>query len=396
MAEHQVRPRLVPTPHARSPRATGRSLTDCNRGDFVKFSIFNVPFALDYAHGEESLQSIIDWSIRATVWADEYGLDEAFYAEHYTLGAEPSPAPDLMIAAASRVTKNIKLGALGHLLPYHNPAGLAHRMMFLDHMTGGRYIAGVAPGAYPSDAQLFDTGSNNAAMMTEALDIIDAVFTKEGPWRIEGQYWTADMPGYDDAIHGPHLKPMQDGGFEFLMTGMQATSPTLVEAGKRGYSPVSQLVHGDVLKQHWQTYSAAAEGAGFKPKRKNWRILRDWLVADTDEEARELALNGPLGRIFGTHNLPTFQNFGIAGLLGGNEIAPEDVTLEWLIDNFCIVGSPETVARKIRDLYEYVGGFGAIVGCQHANGGNPEIWRRSWELTGKVVAPMLADLTGEA
>ena len=92
------------------------------------------------------MQEVIDWDLQATVWADEYGLDEVFFAEHYTLGAEPSPAPDLMIAAAARITSRVKLGALGHLLPYHHPVALAHRMMYLDHLTGGRYIAGVAPG----------------------------------------------------------------------------------------------------------------------------------------------------------------------------------------------------------------------------------------------------------
>lgn len=361
----------------------------------MKFAVFNVPFALDYAAGRETLQEVIDWDLQATVWADEYGLDEVFFAEHYTLGAEPSPAPDLMIAAAARITTRVKLGALGHLLPYHHPVALAHRMMYLDHLTGGRYIAGVAPGAYPSDAQLFDTGKSNPAMMLEALDIIDSVFTKPGPWRVDGKFWTVDMPAYDDAIHGPHLRPLQDGGPERIMTGMQPTSPTLTAAGERGYHPVSQLVGAHVLRQHWATYATAAEGAGYTPSRADWRIVRDWLVADTDEEARELALNGSLGRIFGSHNLPTFQQLGIASLLGDPGMDPSEVTTEWLIDNFCLVGSPETVATKIRDFYDEVGGFGTLINAQHNRNGNPEVWRRSWELTGKVVAPMLADLTGK-
>ena len=359
----------------------------------MKFAVFNVPFALDYAAGTERLKDVIDWGVQTAAWADEYGLDEVYFAEHYTLGAEPSPAPDLMIAAASQVTRRVKLGALGHLLPYHNPVALAHRMLFLDHMTDGRYIAGVAPGAYPSDAQLFDTGNDNPEMLAEGLDIIDAIFNKPGPWRFEGKYWNADMPAFDKHIAGPHLKAVQVGGPERLMTGMQPMSPTLMEAGRRGYSPVSQAVHADILRMHWETYAGAAEAADFTPSRATWRITRDWFVADTDGEARELALNGSLGSI-GAFNIEVFKSIGIVGLLAGPDVHPDNLTPDWLIDNFALVGSPETVAQKIRDLYERVGGFGALIGASHAKIPSSEAWRRSWELTGSKVAPLVADLTG--
>ena len=358
----------------------------------LKFALFNVPFALEYAAGKETLKEVIDWGVQTAVWADQYGLDEVYFAEHYTLGVEASPAPDLMIAAASQATERVKLGALGHLLPYHNPVALAHRMLFLDHMTGGRYIAGVAPGAYPSDAQLFDTGKNNPEMLAEGLDIIEAIFDKPGPWRIEGKYWNADMPAYDDAIHGPHLKALQAGGIERLMTGMQPKSPTLTEAGRRGFSPVSQAVHSDFLSSHWDTYAEAASKAGFTPARANWRITRDWFVADTDEEARDKALHGSLGTI-SNYIVEIFKSIGIIELLAGPGVEVEDVTPEWMVDNFALVGSPETVAQKIRDLYETVGGFGTIIGASHAKT-DSESWRRSWELTGTKVAPLLADLTG--
>jgi alkanesulfonate monooxygenase SsuD/methylene tetrahydromethanopterin reductase-like flavin-dependent oxidoreductase (luciferase family) len=160
----------------------------------MRFGVFSIPFTIEYAEGRASAKEVIDWDMQIVKWADQYGIDEAFFAEHYTLGHEPSPAPDLMIAAASQVTKEIKLGAAAHLLPYHNPIALAYRMMWLDHMTGGRYIAGVAPGAYPSDAQLFGTGNNNPKMMAEALDIIEAIWTKPGPFTINGEFWNVDMP----------------------------------------------------------------------------------------------------------------------------------------------------------------------------------------------------------
>ncbi|MGV9870836.1 LLM class flavin-dependent oxidoreductase [Rhodococcus koreensis] len=358
----------------------------------MKIGIISVPYALDYSAGLESVRDVIDWDLQAVQWADQYNLDEFYFAEHYTLAREACPAPDLMIAAASQVASRIKLGALGHLLPYHNPVALAHRMMWLDHMTGGRYVAGVAPGAFPSDAQLFGTGKNNPEMLAEALDIVQSIFTKDGPWRIDGKYWTADMPAYSESFHGPHLKPLQQPHPEILMTGMQPVSPTLTQAGQRGFSPVSQEVCTDALVQHWETYTAAAEAAGHEADRGRWRVVRDFWVADTDEEARDAVLNGPMGRTWAEHNLPTFNNLGIGHLLAGSAISPDELSLEWMVDNFFLVGSPDTVAEKIRALYDSVGGFGTLLTATHGRGPNPEAFRRSLELMGTEVAARLADL----
>lgn len=355
----------------------------------MKFGLFSIPFALDYADGRKPLREVIDWDLQIARWGDEYGCDEVFFAEHYTLGRECSPAPDLMIAAAAVQTSRITLGAAAHLVPYHNPIALAHRMMWLDHLTGGRYIAGVAPGAYPSDAQLFGTGNDNPAMMVEGLDIIEAIWTKPGPFTIKGKYWSVDMPSYDDEIHGPHLRPVTMPHPPIAMTGMQATSPTLKVAARRGYLPVSQQVSNEALAQHWQTYETAALEAGYTPSRADWRICRDWLVADTDAQARDLVVNGAMGRTWSQHLLPTFKDLGLVPLMVGNGIAPEDLTVEWMADNFWIVGSPDTVIEKVRALDAEVGGFGSLVTFTHDYSRSPEAYRRSIELMGTVVAPAL-------
>lgn len=366
----------------------------------MKFGLIAIPYALDYAVGKETetVQDIINWDLQVAKWADQYGIHEMFFAEHYTLGHEPSPAPDLMIAAASQMTTQLTLGAMGHLLPYHNPVALAHRMMWLDHMTDGRYKIGVAPGAFPSDAQLFGTGSNNAAMLAEGIDIMTAIFNKPGPWEIDGKFWTASMPAFDDAIYGPHLKPLQKPHPEIMMTGMQANSPTLREAGLRGFSPVSQEVSVDALKTHWDTYAEAASEAGYTPDRSNWRIGRDYWVAETDEQAKEQVLSGPMGRTWAEHNIPLFKHLGLGPLLGGSALGTsalpslDDLTLEWMVDNFFLVGSPETVIEKTRAFYDEVGGFGTVFSATHGRGIDPELYRKNLELVGTQVVPKLADL----
>jgi alkanesulfonate monooxygenase SsuD/methylene tetrahydromethanopterin reductase-like flavin-dependent oxidoreductase (luciferase family) len=68
-----------------------------------------------------------------------------------------------------------------------------------------------------------------------------------------------------------------------------------------------------------------------------------------------------------------------------------EVTLEYLLDNLWIVGSPDEVARKLRQLYEKVGGFGVLLAMGHE--WHPkEQWMRSMTLLAKEVMPKLQDL----
>ena len=58
----------------------------------------------------------------------------------------------MFIAAAAERTRHIRLGTGVASLPYHNPFILADRMVQLDHMTRGRAMFGVGPGALVHDA----------------------------------------------------------------------------------------------------------------------------------------------------------------------------------------------------------------------------------------------------
>jgi alkanesulfonate monooxygenase SsuD/methylene tetrahydromethanopterin reductase-like flavin-dependent oxidoreductase (luciferase family) len=357
----------------------------------VKFGLFIPPYALDYVHGTRRMQDIINWDLQVVQWADQCGFSEAFFAEHHTVAVEPSPAPDLMIAAAAQVTERIRLGAAAHLLPYHNPIALAHRMIVLDHMTGGRYIAGVAPGAFATDAQLFGTGRNNQEMMVEAIDIIEAIWTKPAPFTFDGKYWSVDMPAREDGIHGQHLQPLQSPHPPIAMTGMQPTSPTLTLAGRRGFIPLSQQVGVDALVQHWQTYSAAAIEAGHQPQRSDWHVFRDIFVADTDAAAREAVLRGAAGATWKQYLLPVYGKLGLIPLLAGADTAPEDVTPEWMVDNFWLVGSPSTVRDKIIALNDACGGIGTIDSFTYDYSGNPDVYKHHLELMAAEVIPHFAD-----
>jgi alkanesulfonate monooxygenase SsuD/methylene tetrahydromethanopterin reductase-like flavin-dependent oxidoreductase (luciferase family) len=65
----------------------------------------------------------------------------------------------------------------------------------------------------------------------------------------------------------------------------------------------------------------------------------------------------------------------------------EAVDLEYLADNLWLVGSPQTVADKIRDLHQQTGGFGHLVIVSYDATDERESWDRSLRLLMEEVLP---------
>jgi alkanesulfonate monooxygenase SsuD/methylene tetrahydromethanopterin reductase-like flavin-dependent oxidoreductase (luciferase family) len=333
------------------------------------------------------------WLLQELRWADELGYSEAWIGEHFTIGWEPVPSPDLLIAQALRETKDIVLAPGVHLLPYHNPIELACRVAYLDHLAQGRYMLGIGAGAFETDAKLFDTKGRNHDMMEEALKIMLKVWSASQPFEFRGKYWNVGFPAQDELMAGPHIKPFQKPHPPIGMAGLSPHSSTLRLAGERGFIPLSLHLSAASLGGHWAAYEEGAAKAGRKAERCNWRVGREFFVADTDAEAFKLAVNGAMGRAYRNFMLPALRKFGLMRHILPDLSTPEsDVTVEYLARRVWLVGSPQTVARKLRDHCIQTGGFGTLLGLAWDYRADPEPWRRSLELMAKEVLPQVPDL----
>src|SRR6202012_5574232 len=104
---------------------------------------------------------------------DALNYSEAWIGEHHSGGFEIIGSPEMFIAAAAERTRHIRLGTGVVSLPYHNPFILADRMVQLDHMTRGRAMFGVGPGALVHDAKKIGIKpGDQRRMMNESLDVI--------------------------------------------------------------------------------------------------------------------------------------------------------------------------------------------------------------------------------
>ena len=116
----------------------------------MKFGSFLGPF---HQLGENPTLGL-ERDLELLQWMDYLGFDEAWIGEHHSAGWETIASPELFIATAAERTKHIKLGTGVISLPYHHPMMVADRMVQLDHMTRGRAMMGVGPGALGTDAYM--------------------------------------------------------------------------------------------------------------------------------------------------------------------------------------------------------------------------------------------------
>jgi luciferase family oxidoreductase group 1 len=84
--------------------------------------------------------------------ADTLGFTRYWVAEHHNLPSIASSAPDIMIGQIAAITKNMRIGSGGVMLPNHAPLMVAERFKVLEALFPGRIDLGLgrAPGTDPA------------------------------------------------------------------------------------------------------------------------------------------------------------------------------------------------------------------------------------------------------
>ena len=339
----------------------------------------------------------LDDDLAQIVKLDELGYTEAWIGEHYTSEWENIPNPDLFIAQAIPLTKNIVLGTGVNCLPNHEPFMLAHRIAQLDHMARGRFRWGIGAGAYPGDCEVFGydpSVEESRRMVMDKTDVILKIWDAPEPGVYEKWNWRFRVPEPSKATSVRlHLKPYQKPHPPIAVAGISPRSSTLSVAGERGWIPMSiNTVPTSILKTHWDAVEEGASRTGRTPERSTWRIARDVYVAETTAQAREEVREGVLARDFEQYIVPLLVDTGLTSLLKTDPDMPDsNLTAEYFMDNVWIVGSTDDVAERLRQLHRDVGGFGVLLAMGHE--WEPrEKWVNSMTLLVNEVMPRLADL----
>jgi alkanesulfonate monooxygenase SsuD/methylene tetrahydromethanopterin reductase-like flavin-dependent oxidoreductase (luciferase family) len=362
------------------------------RSASVRSEPFRYGLFLQSSHPpERALGDSIDRVLEQIRWADELGFSEAWLGEHLTAAWEPIPAQDLVIAQALTCTQHITLCAGAYVLPFYHPAALAMRISQLDHMARGRFLCGIAAGSIPTDLSMLDVDAaagEHRERMQESLEIMLRIWNEPfEPWTIEGRYWTVRNPE-PTLRYGPHIQPYQKPHPPIALAGLSPNSGTLELAGARGFIPLSLTFNTPYLEGHWSVVERGAASTGRPCDRRDWRVVRDVFVAESDAEARKWVREGNMARAWREQNFPTLDQFGWRQYLKHDErVSDSDVDIDYLIEHLFLVGSPETVARRLFEVDAALGGFGTVVLNAYDWADDSGPYRRSMELFAEEVIP---------
>ena len=343
-----------------------------NNPDRMNFGIFLAPF---HRVGDNPTWSL-HRDLELIEFLDRLTYDEAWIGEHHSAGYEIIASPEVFIAAAAQRTRHIRLGTGVSSLPYHHPLILADRMVLLDHLTLGRAMFGVGPGALPSDAFMMGIDPiRQRDMMDEALEAILALFRTDEPITRECGWFTLR----DARLH---MKPYSRPHMEVAVAA-QVSPAGARAAGKHGVGLLSlgaTTTGGfDALGWQWSVCETTAAENGNTVDRAHWRLVGPMHIAPTMDEARRDVAFG----------LPAWVDYfkRVAALpLVGEATDLGDMVDAMNATGLAVIGTPEDAARQIERLWEKSGGFGSYLFMAH-DWADREATLRSYELFARFVMP---------
>ena len=270
-------------------------------------------------------------------------------------------------------TKRLRVGQLGIVLPASNPIRVAEDIAMLDHMTGGRANAGFARGyqrrwvdvmaqqmhgihgALPHHHDAIDAA--NRVAFEECFQIIKKCWTEE-MFNHQGKYWKIPPAGIPWDI-----EPTGSGAPVSTATTIVTSVGVVPKPVQKPHPPLYQPFASSENSVRWcakegvtailppmrieleeKLFRVYADVSG-KPYGKGTGLLRDVVIADTDEEATEI-----WKRAGGFILNNWFEPFGfrkglvdpVTGLLPTPAEAAENC--------YQLVGTVDTVTRRLERL----------------------------------------------
>jgi limonene 1,2-monooxygenase len=341
----------------------------------LRFGAFIAPF-----HPvDENPTLAIEHDLELVQWLDALGYEEAWIGEHHSAGYEVIASPEVFIAAAAERTKHIRLGTGVSSLPYHHPFMLADRINQLDHMTRGRTMFGVGPGALVSDAMMMGIDpAKQRDMMDEALGVIVRLLRGETVSHQSDWFTLSEARLQMTPYSRPHVE---------IAVASQVSPTGARAAGRHGAGLLSLGATStggfNALSSNWAIAEDMAREHGTTVDRAAWRLVGPMHIAETKDQA---VADVRFGLEKWLYYFREIANLPVAPVEPGRD--PVEALIE---TGLTVIGTPDEAADKIQALWNQSGGFGAFLFMAH----NWAPWaatKRSYELFARYVAPRFQQL----
>jgi alkanesulfonate monooxygenase SsuD/methylene tetrahydromethanopterin reductase-like flavin-dependent oxidoreductase (luciferase family) len=325
---------------------------------------------------------VIDEVRDIAMHCDDNHWDSFWLTEHHLNheGMDACPNPLMLGADIAARTEQIRIGQAANIITFWNPIRVAEDIAMLDQMSGGRVECGVGRGVYGReaihmniDADLTDQ-AKNFRLFDESLTIMKKAWTQE-LFDHQGEFYNYPAPNFswqhDMSPPNPELVDMETSQLKKIgltPRPLQQPHPPLWQvvdghrsidwAGRNGLNAIMWIPTVKALKERFEVFRAArseAEGRDV-PLGEGISLVRDMFVADSMDEARELAGEGII-----TYLSWIAHWRGLGNHMDPGEVLPETpgkldlLTYEFLHPRNMLFGTPEYVAEKIEELQDELG-----------------------------------------
>jgi alkanesulfonate monooxygenase SsuD/methylene tetrahydromethanopterin reductase-like flavin-dependent oxidoreductase (luciferase family) len=331
----------------------------------------------------------------AIILADKLGFYDAFMGEHLTDACENITNSMMFHASLISETRQIKLATGTSNLSHMHPVLIAVQAAMFDHLSEGRFIFGVSPGALTTDAEalgILDQDRNK--MFAEAIDVILAIWERDPPYDIDfpdNRYKVSTQRTMTlDLGVGIMAKPFQKPRPEIVGTVVAPFSPGVVLMGRRDFHPLSaNFLLSCHLKSHWQNYAKGKAEVGSEAKVADWRVARALFVADDDKVAERYGRfddKSPYRFYFEQMRRKMIRGKRLYVFKAYKDQPDDEITLDWVMNHCVIYGSVNKVVGHILALREEIGDFGELV-YAGMDWVDPALNKRSMQLMAEEVIP---------
>jgi luciferase family oxidoreductase group 1 len=301
---------------------------DTSDGDRPLLSVLDLAFVSDGTTSRDALDATTALAQRV----DDLGYHRFWVAEHHNMPAIASTSPAVLIAHLAAVTRSIRIGSGGVMLPNHAPLAVAEQFALLEALHPGRIDLGIgrAPGTDPATAAALrrsapvEAAEDFPRNLIDLMGLLGDVRREHGTWR--------HFSATPRASSTPMIGLLGSSGYSAQLAGMLG----LPFAFAHHFDTGGTLEALDLYREHFRP------SAGWP--RPHVIVTAGALAADTDADALHLA--GP-GRLL---------RYGIRSGRFLPLLSPDDAAAHphrdeaWRMPSGQIVGSVDTVMAGLADL----------------------------------------------
>ena len=310
-------------------------------------------------------------------YCDSTGWDSIWFTEHHLNheGMDACPNPLLIGADIAARTSQIRIGQAANIIPFWNPLRVAEDIAVLDHLSEGRVEVGLGRGVYGREAIHMNKHADlkdpakNFRLFNETLDIMKKAWTQD-LFDHDGEFYTYPEPDFewqhDMSPPNPNFIDMKTNKLTkigLVPRPYQKPYPPLWQvvdglraidwAGRNGLKCIMWIPTVGMLKERFEVYrNARSETEGRDvPLGEGISLVRDMFVADSMDEARDLAAEGIL-----TYIRWIAHWRGLGNHMNPGEELPETpgkldlLDYDFLHPRNLLFGTPDYIAEKIDEL----------------------------------------------